>query len=66
VTPLERRIECVGMAIAEAQSHLEAIKQRPDVCQGAFLTEAAKTIHTHASQLQEILVRQFLRKGRAK
>lgn len=66
MTPLERRIERVGAAIAEAQSHLDSIKQRHCISQGAFLCDAAKKIHTHASQLQDILVKQYMKKGRKK
>jgi acyl-CoA reductase-like NAD-dependent aldehyde dehydrogenase len=66
VTPIERRIERVEMAIAEAKSHLEEIKARHCISQGAFLCDAAKKIQTHASQLQELLVRQYMKKGRAR
>jgi hypothetical protein len=68
MTPLERRIERVGMVIAEAQSHLDTIKTEPftAISQGAFLCDAAARLQKQAHYLQEILVSKYVKKGRAK
>lgn len=60
MTPIERRTERVEMAIAQAQCHLNRIKESPDVCQGSFLCEASGQIQKAAHDLQSIMLKKWM------
>lgn len=55
MTRLERRIECVEMAIASAQSHLSTIKENPSISSLACLFAASKQIQKETGDLQRVL-----------
>jgi hypothetical protein len=57
MTLLERRIERVQKALREAQQHLDSVKERECLNQGAFLCEVCKSLPAHSSDLQRVLVR---------
>ncbi len=66
MTLLERRIGKLEMAMAQAQSHLDSIKESHSVVLGAFLCEDSGRIKELASKLQARLFIEWQAKGKRK